>query len=108
MKPRATDRQRGIQQAARKVLTRCGRCGAEQLVYCGKIPKRCTCKNCHAELKIDEPIRRVSLRCQCGFSRNFETTLTGDLIEITCHDCGGPVDLQYSKRRDGYVIRRPQ
>lgn len=84
-------------------LYRCQSCGADSFIQSKEPLHRFTCRSCQQKTGITQDPRRVFMRCpSCGYHTSFWTNLADELITISCHGCGYPVDFEYNRRRGAY------
>lgn len=80
---------------------RCEKCGKIQSFCSKEVISSHRCKSCGHVTSLDY-LKRLYVNCQCGRTSRYKTNLDGDAFEISCFQCGAPVDIRYNDKKDLY------
>lgn len=90
------------------LLMRCAACGDVATYYLRTPRPDYDCRRCGHTNPVDrEALRLVYCNCpNCGNSMRYKTNLTGPEAEVSCRNCGSPIDLTLNPRMTAYVTVR--
>ncbi|MBQ3089538.1 MAG: hypothetical protein IJD21_03135 [Oscillospiraceae bacterium] len=84
---------------------RCAHCGGVTGFYSAGRIKTLTCRTCGKETALPEALRRMEIRCKCGFSPRYLTNISDELVELSCHKCGAPAVAVLGSKGDYLQMR---
>lgn len=99
-----------LQQNSRKgkylhsgfMYLKCQKCGAEKGFCSKKSIDGYYCESCRTFTEFQEPLKKLSLRCECGSKFSYLTNMIEQSFDIECLNCGSPVAVKYNQKKGEY------